>query len=655
LPSVVSGSQVVFFDPHRKYLPPRNGIKPAGLRTKFVKGNFEDQFRPYTRLFDFDMAAPFKGTLFRLPLRTKELHIKNHTLAMASAYLLRERLPKIHLQFLQDLIGGGLVELDDDSLDSLVQRYFNHWPKEVKEGMLLDHYKNFYSLAMKSGNIFYTRNNGGKWISYQEAVFEDETLLSDGIKEGASKIISDFLIECSINVVQLPHNILKGFPEEERKRQQFTPKLVRDKIRNITKGFVEKLDNVFSAFFEYLLSDKAFAELRGCNILPLMDKSFGKLNKPFKEGRIQFYIANKTEMALFPNLSSIFVDQGKLSKPTIDALTTAEATKALNVRKLDNDAFIQLVSKILCPGDHLNYESDGTIINDKWLDDLWRYLNATEGIEMAAFEDIPILPTIGPNRMLVSLDRKLPLLYEDGRKSNINAILTKIGTHLIDKRYSKRLSDVVLDFSAANVLKCIELASTKAESSIEDLLFPLSPSERNTLRSFLQRSEYDLFEDECSSELIEILRQLPIFPAHASSLAVAFKSATHCHILPEDFPVFSVRSGMAILCKNDTNHKFAVNIGIPELSVPDHLKYNVLPLPNNPFPVNKGSEYQAFLCKVLHHVEGSKQLRKMLTQYQIIPSDESPNRRLFKASELYDDTNPMFAAVFAGAGKFVAS
>ncbi|RUS32670.1 hypothetical protein BC938DRAFT_474657 [Jimgerdemannia flammicorona] len=439
---------------------------------------------------------------------------------------------------------------------------------------------------MKSGDVFYTRSNGGQWISYQEAVFEDETLISDGIKEGASKIISDFLIERSINVVQLPRSILKSFPEQERKPQQVTPELVRDNIRHTTKAFVQKMDRlVFIAFFEYLLSDKAFSELRGCTILPLMDKSFGTIRK----GPIQFYIANgEAEIALFPNLSSSFVDLRRLSEPIIDALTTEEAAKELNVKRLDNDAFIQLVSKILCSGDHLNYESDGTIINDKWLRDLWHYLDTTESIDMAAFENTPILPTVGPNGVLVSLNQNLPLLYQDDNRSNINAILTMVGTHLIDKQYSKRLSDFVLEFSVMNVLKCIQLASTKANRSIEELLLPLSPDELNTLRNFLQGNEYDLFRKESSSESIQILRQLPIFPAHTSSLTVAFKPAMDCRLLPQDFPVFSVPYGMAILCKNDTEHKFAAKINIPELSVQEYLKDNVLPLLDNPLPLRRG-------------------------------------------------------------------
>ncbi|RUS27592.1 hypothetical protein BC938DRAFT_483025, partial [Jimgerdemannia flammicorona] len=580
------------------YLPTRDGInKPASFVTNFVKGNFVDQFRPYTRLFDFDMAKPFKGALFRLPLRTEELarqsNLRNksyHDLEIRRllnkfqveafrGYLLRKQLPKTHLQFLQDLIREGFFGSNKGFLmdqSTLVKHYYNYWPTDIGEGMLYTYYRDFYNIATQSGDVFYTRSNGGQWVSYQEAVFEDETLFSYcGIKQELSKIINNILIERGINVVELPHRIMKSFSM----RLQVTPKLVRDTIRHDNKAIVEKMEmNVFIAFFEYLLKDKAFAELDGFTILPLMDMSFGT----FRAGQIEYYIADKAAIALFPNLSSSFVDLGKISKSITIALTTATATKALNVKKLDNVDFAKLVSKMLSPEDGGN-ESN---INDDWLRNIWDYLVATTSIDMAAFENMPILPTIGPKGILVSLNRKLPLLYEDGRQSIINAILTKIGTHLR------------------------------------------------------------------SSEFIEILRQLPIYPAYASSSTVVFKPAKDCYLLPRDLPVFSGWFGMTILCNDHTDPKFAAKIGIPELSLLEHLRDNVLPLLQIPPSV---AEYPTFLCKVLSYVEKSPRLCLILLQHRIIPSNEWPNCRLFRASELYDDTHPVFASVFAGAGKFVDS
>ncbi|EFJ19830.1 hypothetical protein SELMODRAFT_152901 [Selaginella moellendorffii] len=74
LPSFVSGSHVVFFDPQCQFLPSISSLNP-GKRIDFVTStaleNFPDQFSPYCA-FGCDMRRPFGGTLFRFPLRSAE-------------------------------------------------------------------------------------------------------------------------------------------------------------------------------------------------------------------------------------------------------------------------------------------------------------------------------------------------------------------------------------------------------------------------------------------------------------------------------------------------------------------------------------------------------------------------------------------------------
>jgi hypothetical protein len=92
LPSFVSGKYIAFLDPHAKFLPPSGYPlkRPKGIRIDFIekefKEHFPDQCYPYETIFDFirktfpdkyeagcDFSKEFKGTLFRLPLRTHEL------------------------------------------------------------------------------------------------------------------------------------------------------------------------------------------------------------------------------------------------------------------------------------------------------------------------------------------------------------------------------------------------------------------------------------------------------------------------------------------------------------------------------------------------------------------------------------------------------
>ncbi|KAL3825148.1 hypothetical protein ACJIZ3_021177 [Penstemon smallii] len=74
LPSFVSGKHVVLFDPQGIYLPNISTANP-GKRIEYVSSSaismYKDQFFPYCS-FGCDMKSPFRGTLFRFPLRNAD-------------------------------------------------------------------------------------------------------------------------------------------------------------------------------------------------------------------------------------------------------------------------------------------------------------------------------------------------------------------------------------------------------------------------------------------------------------------------------------------------------------------------------------------------------------------------------------------------------
>ncbi|KAK2972747.1 hypothetical protein RJ640_019395 [Escallonia rubra] len=74
LPSFVSGKYVVVFDPQGVYLPNVSAANP-GKRIEYVSSSaislYKDQFFPYCA-FGCDMKSPFRGTLFRFPLRNAD-------------------------------------------------------------------------------------------------------------------------------------------------------------------------------------------------------------------------------------------------------------------------------------------------------------------------------------------------------------------------------------------------------------------------------------------------------------------------------------------------------------------------------------------------------------------------------------------------------
>ncbi|RIB27362.1 hypothetical protein C2G38_1907359, partial [Gigaspora rosea] len=76
--SFVSGEYITFLDPSQKWLPKTGNPprKPRGIRIKFIEKDFmkrySDQAKPYMDIEGCDFSKRFNGTLFRIPLRTKQ-------------------------------------------------------------------------------------------------------------------------------------------------------------------------------------------------------------------------------------------------------------------------------------------------------------------------------------------------------------------------------------------------------------------------------------------------------------------------------------------------------------------------------------------------------------------------------------------------------
>ncbi|RUS22084.1 hypothetical protein BC937DRAFT_90449 [Endogone sp. FLAS-F59071] len=580
--------------------------------------------------------------------------------------LLDTFLPQLHLEFLEKLPTlGRSPHLNNDAF---VEQYFKFWPLEVNNTLLNTYCDDLMKLALSGDKkVFYTRGGGGgsgKWIGYKQAVFEDYGMFNSNLL--AHGIINKLLVDRGVNVVQLPEKLLKKLTEckDASEIQFISPGLVCDKIRH-TSDFTESMKKEeLISLFEYLLQDNDFTKLRGCTILPLVDGTVGTLID------CAYYFGSKLEIDLFPNRSSSFVDEGRVSPKIVEKLRSTEA-QVLGVKQLDDKVFVQMLGEVLRSGNYLDYDCDNTretrasligtrataIPNDRWLSKLWEYLEQKK-IDMKAFENMPILPIIGSKGRLVSLNPKLPRIFDNGLRSGpIIDILIKTGTNIIDDKYSRIFSGHVLKFSATNVLRCLEMASSEKLITVEDLVSELTPDELEALKDFLTGNRYDLFGStgEGSPEILNIFRELPIWRVRSSSSNAQFKRALDCHLLPRGLPEFSASSTkIAVILDQEVDRELLSKIGAKSLTIDVYLQINIFPFLENPLPMDKVSEFEKLLRWLLKENPMTPSLCKLLKQKKIVLSNGSFNT-LFQAQELYDDRNQLFQAVFSGTGKFVAT
>eukprot|EP00466_Bigelowiella_natans_P004774 jgi/Bigna1/134999/aug1.27_g9707 len=153
IPSFVSGTSLVIFDPHLDYLPGANASDP-GLLVKFgenrpdIRRAFPHQFEPYL-LFGCDLKSDFKGTLFRFPLRSSEMAAKSNikSIECTPASILDlfrtfEEPARMCLLFLRHVVRlevkvrletGQIVDLFDVCLEDATQRKRGVWHRVARQ------------------------------------------------------------------------------------------------------------------------------------------------------------------------------------------------------------------------------------------------------------------------------------------------------------------------------------------------------------------------------------------------------------------------------------------------------------------------------------------------------------------------------------------
>lgn len=101
LPAFISSSYLIYFDPQCKYLPNIHPNNP-GKRINFVKQRviqkYPNQFNPF-KIWNNSMIESFDGTLFRLPLRTKQQSI---TSKLSQKYYIEDDMESMYCSLINE-------------------------------------------------------------------------------------------------------------------------------------------------------------------------------------------------------------------------------------------------------------------------------------------------------------------------------------------------------------------------------------------------------------------------------------------------------------------------------------------------------------------------------------------------------------------------
>ncbi|KAF9347998.1 hypothetical protein BGX26_000534 [Mortierella sp. AD094] len=200
VPSVVSGSYIGFFDPLHEYLPklktPTGCVSQGGQRCKVVNLQgpaFSDQLKPYMESFGCDMKSPYKGTIFRIPLRmadnqekTSGKSITNNLWELSQMRkMLRNWTEegKVGMLFLDNIVSIEISGVSDNPSDecnfswSAVKSFATEKPhlnRALREGNDASNVTRITDIRTSSSSVAMTESQ--RWLVHTDVEYPPDTL-----------------------------------------------------------------------------------------------------------------------------------------------------------------------------------------------------------------------------------------------------------------------------------------------------------------------------------------------------------------------------------------------------------------------------------------------------------------------------------------------
>ncbi|KAI8499261.1 hypothetical protein Bbelb_230250 [Branchiostoma belcheri] len=138
VPSFVSGSRVVFFDPHATHLSKhiKDKSKPGiGLDLEKNKrlARFKNQFKPFQGVFGYSSSSPYHGTLFRLPLRTPQEAAVSEISKVSYSEPSNENMKKPDNENMKKPDNENMKKPDNENMNNLAMKIWNRYSKASRK------------------------------------------------------------------------------------------------------------------------------------------------------------------------------------------------------------------------------------------------------------------------------------------------------------------------------------------------------------------------------------------------------------------------------------------------------------------------------------------------------------------------------------------
>ncbi|XP_060556764.1 sacsin-like [Ruditapes philippinarum] len=393
--------------------------------------------------------------------------------------LTKEIMPDGYSMLIQEMVNLSKAQKNPNFMVNAVyytlpdtQRVQMHW-KSLSDNVLAN---------CKDLEIVYTKNNNGRWIRPDEAIFVESQ------SQTCTHTIVSLLLREGINIATVPEFVLTAFkkscPGIKYLTQQF---LKHHLMRN--HGYKNLKFHEKEEILHFLLDGSSADNIDQLELLPLANGSFTQFSK-----KSSVFLESKDTIELFPKYGGQFVSPqiSQITKRLLQHLLENH-TDRTGLHVLSDGSFASLIEKTM--KSELQYDNciqiDVIEIGryNTWLKKIWELIQRRFSKCMDSFSDLPIFPVYG-----VTKNTKLSLHSLKSPILRISSLRTREDRQLVLsslKLLSITFFDIVPKWINFDGIK--EYIHTETADSLEQLFSRIN-----------DKSVYE-FNHEISSEMSSAL------------------------------------------------------------------------------------------------------------------------------------------------------
>ncbi|CAC5408780.1 unnamed protein product [Mytilus coruscus] len=406
-----------------------------------------------------------------------------------------------------------------------------------------------------SEDIFFTRQDGGKWIEFSEALFAKFNLVEND-NQKTKTTVKKLLLDCDENLVEIPDHVNSILKYTGHEPQSVTPQTVREKLKSSecwkTYSSEEKL-----RLLSFVLKDCNYTDLNNLEILPLNNQEFVPFSSAF--GTDVYVICDETAN-LFPGLEDQVISKSSVTDFIWKSLSKIAEKGLFQLRCLTDECLPGVIQKVFDinftrkQNGHFVQASQSNLGID-WIYKVWKEISKREYDDLSLFESIPVI-VVGPDDLEDisnnATDERLVLEYVNlkGRymlskfdnHEPLSAALEKVVTlteveifhpnQMIKFPHTDVIGKYIQLPIIDNILNCFKMAalSSRHQQITREINEQCSDHERRELVQFLTNHHSDI-----PREAYQFLQKLNLFCEYDNVSVAEMVSLKENEFILKDF------------------------------------------------------------------------------------------------------------------------